>query len=141
MGGWYAISVRQPWAALLAAGVKTVEVRTWPTRRRGPVLIHAARLPDPRPEGWACVTTRALAAAAELRQGIIGAAELVGCVEYDTPERFAADADRHRNAPGWFRPPRVYGLVLAAARPVAFYNIPGNTGFFRVENYPPAGGG
>src|SRR3712207_8348570 len=32
----YALSVKQPWAALLAAGVKTVEVRTWPTNRRGP---------------------------------------------------------------------------------------------------------
>jgi hypothetical protein len=27
-GVWYALSVKQPWAALLAAGVKTVEVRT-----------------------------------------------------------------------------------------------------------------
>src|SRR5947208_522484 len=51
----YALSLKQPWAALLAAGRKTVEVRRWPTPRRGPVLIHAARVPDPRPQAWALV--------------------------------------------------------------------------------------
>ena len=42
-------------AALFAAGLKTVEVRTWPTRRRGPVLIHAGKVADDRPEAWARV--------------------------------------------------------------------------------------
>ena len=56
---WYALSVKQPWAALLAAGVKTVEVRTWPTGRRGRLLIHAGKVPDERPEAWAWVTTPA----------------------------------------------------------------------------------
>ena len=46
-----AISIKQPWAALLVVGLKTVEVRTWPTRRRGPVFIHAGKLADERPEG------------------------------------------------------------------------------------------
>ena len=47
-----ALSLKQPWATLLVHGHKTVEVRAWPTPRRGPVLIHAARVPDPRPEAW-----------------------------------------------------------------------------------------
>ena len=42
----YALSLKQPWAALLVYGRKTVEVRRWATKRRGPVLIHAARVPD-----------------------------------------------------------------------------------------------
>ena len=46
----YALSVKQPWAALLAHGLKTIEVRNWPTARRGRVLLHAAQVPDPRPE-------------------------------------------------------------------------------------------
>ena len=49
----YALSLKQPWAALLVHGRKTIEVRRWATKRRGPVLIHAARVPDPRPEAWA----------------------------------------------------------------------------------------
>lgn len=37
------LSLWQPWATLLVAGVKHVETRGWPTRFRGPLLIHAAR--------------------------------------------------------------------------------------------------
>lgn len=37
-----ALSVRQPWASLIAWGEKTVEVRTWRTPYRGPLLIHAS---------------------------------------------------------------------------------------------------
>lgn len=36
------LSVRQPWATLLVTGVKLTENRSWPTRMRGPLLIHAA---------------------------------------------------------------------------------------------------
>jgi hypothetical protein len=38
-----ALSIHQPWAwAILHAG-KTVENRSWPTRYRGPLLIHASK--------------------------------------------------------------------------------------------------
>jgi hypothetical protein len=36
-----ALSVQQPWAALIASGEKSVEVRTWDTSYRGPLLICA----------------------------------------------------------------------------------------------------
>lgn len=36
-----AITIRQPWASLIAAGVKTIETRSWSTRYRGPLAIHA----------------------------------------------------------------------------------------------------
>ncbi|MBX9584922.1 MAG: ASCH domain-containing protein [Gemmataceae bacterium] len=130
-----ALSVRQPWAALLAAGVKTVEVRTWPTRRRGPVLIHAGRVADDRPEAWALVTDPAVFELARLRGGVIGAAELTDCRTYDTVEAFAADATAHLNDPAWFTPPRLYGFVFAAARVVSFAPYPGRTLFFPVEEY------
>ena len=35
------LSVRQPWAWALIHGPKRIENRTWPTRYRGPLLIHA----------------------------------------------------------------------------------------------------
>ena len=92
----YALSVKQPWAALLAAGVKTVEVRTWPTTRRGTLLIHASKIPDERPEAWAWVTTPELTEAAKLRGGVVGVGELVGCVVYSTAARFTADRGRPR---------------------------------------------
>jgi hypothetical protein len=37
-----ALSVKQPWAWAICAGIKDVENRTKPTRHRGPVLIHAS---------------------------------------------------------------------------------------------------
>ena len=36
------LSVRQPYATLICAGVKTVENRTWKTDYRGRLLIHAS---------------------------------------------------------------------------------------------------
>ena len=36
-----ALVVRQPWASLIEAGIKTVELRSWPTSYRGPILICA----------------------------------------------------------------------------------------------------
>ncbi|MFN5288139.1 MAG: ASCH domain-containing protein [Planctomyces sp.] len=38
-----ALSIRQPFASLIAAGKKTVELRTWYTHYRGPLLICAAK--------------------------------------------------------------------------------------------------
>lgn len=35
------LSIRQPWASLIARGIKTLEVRCWSTNYRGPVLIVA----------------------------------------------------------------------------------------------------
>lgn len=37
-----ALSLWQPWASLVAWGLKHVETRDWPTPYRGPLLIHAA---------------------------------------------------------------------------------------------------
>ena len=46
-----ALSVRQPWASLIASGEKTIEVRSWPTNHRGPLLICATKLPREPPCG------------------------------------------------------------------------------------------
>lgn len=37
------LSLHQPWASLLVHGKKRVETRSWPTRHRGVLLIHAAK--------------------------------------------------------------------------------------------------
>lgn len=36
-----ALTLHQPWASLVALGVKTVETRGWPTSHRGQLAIHA----------------------------------------------------------------------------------------------------
>src|SRR5438132_9253455 len=89
----YALSLKQPWAALLVHGRKTIEVRRWPTARRGRVLIHAARVPDERGEAWARVPLE-LRETAMLLGGIIGAGELLSCRAYRSAEAFGADQAR-----------------------------------------------
>lgn len=43
-----AVSLWQPWAQLVALGVKRFETRSWPTNHRGDLLVHAARRSPPR---------------------------------------------------------------------------------------------
>lgn len=38
-----ALTLWQPWATLVALGVKTIETRSWSTSYRGPLAIHAAK--------------------------------------------------------------------------------------------------
>lgn len=38
-----AISLWQPWASAIALGSKRIETRSWPTKYRGPLAIHAAK--------------------------------------------------------------------------------------------------
>jgi hypothetical protein len=35
------LTLHQPWASLIAVGVKTIETRSWSTQYRGPLAIHA----------------------------------------------------------------------------------------------------
>ncbi len=38
-----ALTLTQPWATLMALGLKTIETRSWYTNYRGPLAIHAAK--------------------------------------------------------------------------------------------------
>ncbi len=127
-----ALSLKQPWATLLVHGHKTIEVRNWPTPKRGLILIHAARVPDPRPEAWALVP-KELHEHAKLGGGIIGSAMLTECVTYREPRAFEADRARHLNLPEWFKPPILYGFVFRDAAVLPFRKFPGWMRFFEAE--------
>jgi hypothetical protein len=126
----YALSLKQPWAALLAHGLKTIEVRRWPTARRGRILIHAARVPDERREVWAHVPHH-LHEAAQLLGGIVGAGDLIDCVTYRNLEKFQADQALHLNDPSWFQPP-LYGFRFVNLTVLPFRRYPGWMRFFEV---------
>ncbi len=40
------ITVKQPWASLIALGDKKLETRSWATKYRGPIAIHAGKTVD-----------------------------------------------------------------------------------------------
>jgi hypothetical protein len=128
----YALSIKQPWATLLVYGYKSIEVRSWPTARRGRILIHAARVPDPRPEAWKKVPVE-LQPAAQLAGGIIGAGELTACLTYRTRAEFAADQEKHLNDPEWFQNPPLYGFVFVNSTQLRFRSYPGWMRFFPVD--------
>ena len=79
---WVVITVKQPWAALIIAGLKPVENRSWSTRHRGRLHIHAAARDDR--DAWASLTEAEHAAVADLgpvaRSAIIGSVDLVDVV-------------------------------------------------------------
>lgn len=45
-----ALTIKQPWASLIAWGEKKIETRSWKTSYRGPILIHAGKQID----NWIC---------------------------------------------------------------------------------------
>jgi hypothetical protein len=114
------LSIRQPWAWLIAQGYKDVENRGWPTRYRGLVAIHAARqLHEDYATGcrFPMPATIAVPSADAIeRGGIVAVAELVDCVtESDSP---------------WFCGP--YGFVLREVRRVPFLPVRGLPGLFAL---------
>jgi hypothetical protein len=125
-----ALSIKQPWAALIVAGRKTIEVRRWATRVQGPIFIHAARLPDERPQAWHWITDE-LRPATQIVGGLIGIATLTECRAYRDAATFVHDTHRHLNDPDWFAA-TMYGFVLADAITVPFVRCPGNIKFFEV---------
>ena len=77
------LTIRQPWAWAIVHGGKDVENRSWRTKYRGTLLIHAGRAFEP--DGYE--TVRQLASqqpppARDFMHGvIIGVVELVDCLQ------------------------------------------------------------
>lgn len=135
----YALSIKQPWAALVVLGLKTIEIRRWNTGRRGPILIHAARIPDDREVGWRALPAEAKELA-QLRGGVIGSVHLTSCVAYHDLTSFAGDQAKHHNESSWFEPPVLYGFTFTNPRIEPFRVYPGWFKFFKVESKVPVRG-
>jgi hypothetical protein len=128
-----ALSIRQPWAWAIVHEGKDFENRSWPTRYRGPVLIHAAKgmtlaewdeAMDFIDQTFPLEPTERLARRARAhhcsRGGIIGQAEIVDCVTgSDSPWFFGR-----------------YGIVLRNVQPLPFQPCRGALGFFDPDNPP-----
>jgi hypothetical protein len=122
-----ALSIRQPWAFAITMGCKPVENRDWPTRFRGPVLIHTGKREETDDIDY--VLDLMAKVSGETREAIgsgyrnhralgaiVGAARLVDCVT-------------HMDSP-WFNGP--YGFVFE--KPLWCNIVPcrGQLGFFDV---------
>ena len=127
-----AISIRQPWAWLIVEGLKDIENRTWPTRFKGRVLIHAGKTMT-RDEYESCVIfvsgighllTKAdfFFPTFEMLQaelgGIVGECEITGCVTESQSPWFVGD----------------YGFTMKNAKRLPFRPLKGALGFFNPGN-------
>lgn len=108
-GAIKALSIRQPWCHHIFHDSKDVENRSWATRGRGWIMIHAALSQsdiDKETEGHLP------------RGGIVGLTRIVDCVtEIDSQ---------------WFTGP--YGFVLRNAFPIDIVHCKGALGFFQVPS-------
>jgi hypothetical protein len=77
--GARALTIRQPWASLIMSGHKGIENRSWPTRHRGLLVIHAGVTTE---EDALRQYRRLLQRPDDLPHGaILGTVEVVDCVE------------------------------------------------------------
>jgi len=119
------LSVRQPWVELILRGQKTIEVRTWPTKHRGELWLHAGA----KPEGE--VLRRFGMGAGDVTLGaLVGRCELVDCVAF-TAETWERLRDWHLNE-GPFREP-LHGWFLREAVRARPTLMKGKLGFMRFE--------
>ncbi len=116
-----ALSIRQPWAWLIANGYKDIENRSWATTFRGEIFIHASKGMT-RKEYEECdlftynlLPSLIIPHRKELCYGgIIGAVTISDCVtESESP---------------WFT--GKFGFALENPRTLPFMPCPGTLGFF-----------
>jgi len=84
------LSIRQPFADFILSGTKWSENRTWQTRYRGPLWIHASKLETREMKEW---REKGIDLATEspfgLRTGaIVGRVNLIACVDSIDLEEF-----------------------------------------------------
>ncbi|MCK5020435.1 MAG: ASCH domain-containing protein [Candidatus Peribacteraceae bacterium] len=114
-----ALSVRQPWAALIATGIKTIETRTWATSYRGDLLICSGLKPFKIDEEFGPWKSLNL---------IYGHAL---CVVKLTDCRPMVDADCDLACCAVYN--RAYSWVLEDIRPIQPFDVKGQLRLFEVD--------
>ena len=105
-----ALSVKQPWASMIAEGCKTIETRTWKTTYRGLLVVVASNTPQVQnlPAGQAlCI------------------AELVDCRPMRIEDEAAAQCSFHS---------RLFSWILEDIRPIERFAVKGKLRLFEVDD-------
>ena len=105
-----ALSLHQPYASLIAQGVKTIETRRWPTKHRGDLLIVSTKKGRNSPEHPTGVA--------------VCVVNVVGCRRMTRADEGAAAVKLYDGAWAW---------LLKDIRPVPPVRIRGNRKFFQVD--------
>ena len=123
------LSLKQPYADLLAFGEKTIELRKWNTRFRGEFLIHASKNIDIQACERLDIDIDKLTIGA-----IIGSAFLYDFKEYSNQEEFNKDKQKHFSIVTKYFDGYKYGFLIRNAR-LFRKSIPyrGRLRFFEVD--------
>lgn len=119
-----ALTIQQPWAGLVARGEKTVELRSWGTKHRGPMLVCAGA------RAW---SDEAVATLGDGPRGVaLCIVDVIDC-------RPATEADRAASCAGDRIGPLdgLFAWVLADPSPVAPAKVRGMPGLFSVDHAAP----
>jgi len=74
-----ALGIRQPWAELILRGIKTIEVRSLPTRVRGPIYLYTSQKLADIPAARDALQQHRLNSNSLQLGLIVGAVEIVEC--------------------------------------------------------------
>jgi predicted transcriptional regulator len=124
------LSLKQPYADLLAFGEKTIELRKWNTKFRGEFLIHASKNIDIEACERLDIDIDKLTIGA-----IIGSAFLYDVKEYSNQEEFNKDKQKHFSIVTKYFDGYKYGFLIRNARMFKkSIPYPGKLRFFEVED-------
>jgi hypothetical protein len=125
-----ALTLTEPWASLVALGLKSIETRGWPTHHRGRIAIHAGKKFTGDDLDWLLMTPDAFVPLTNAgldidqfspgrsfqttRGCVIATARLIACVQFDLNmvERIGRHYGESELLFGDFSKGR-YGFVLA----------------------------
>ena len=128
-----AISLKQPWATLVALGAKTIETRAWGTTYRGDVLIVSSKKPATSAELlWAMQILLEVAGIhADSQDFVLGAAvcvvQLADCRSMTTDDERGALCHVTPGRQAW---------VLKRIRRVKPFDVKGSLGLYEVKHTP-----
>jgi hypothetical protein len=74
-----ALGIQQPWAELILRGIKTLEIRSQPTRLRGRIYLYASKRASPLPAAAAAAKRHQIDVESLPFGVLVGTVNLVGC--------------------------------------------------------------
>lgn len=101
------LTIKEPWASLILEGKKTIETRTWNTKYRGLVLLHASQNPKSKISGC-----------------IFAAAKIVDVKPMVKEHEDKACCEVY---------PRAYSWFLEEVRPTELKRVKGNLGLWNFD--------
>lgn len=127
-----ALSLKQPYAWLIANGYLLVDDRTWGTHYRGPILIHASKgLYEQYYDYLKATTDIPLPDKDKLGYGgVVGVANLVLCCQ---PGNLPKGVNREQRVHFGGVHAEYYGFLFEQARPLSLMPCSGKLGIFDLD--------